>query len=391
MSVEEVDLAASAAAERDRPPPIRVIRVLGSLDTGGAEQRAIELIPRLVAAGVIPHFVTLSGRKGSMAPVAEQFGAHVHPLPIDARFPLRFLRLIRQLRPRAVHSEVATFSGVPLLLAALAGRPVRIAHFHNDGDGHPDTLRRRWQRAVMRKLISTFATDIIGVAPGTLTHLYRRSWESDARCRVLANGHDLDRLRQPSAVNLRATVAATPGELLCLCVCRPAPVKRRPMVPAIIAALGARGIAARAVLVGPRDRVDDREVLAAARAHGVADRVHLLGPRDDVGGLLRQADLLLHPAEREGLPGTVLEALALGTPVVAADLPGIRFIRDHLPGLTTLDVTAPAQDWAEAVQTLGLRPGQGHDVEEAVRRFEASVFSLTTAAEQHLAMYTRSG
>ena len=386
MSTQQID-PARLAASQSRPAPVRVIRILGSLDVGGAEQRSLELVPRLIAAGVIPHFVTVSGRRGSLATEAERLGASVHPLPIDLRFPLRFLRLLRRIQPRAVHADLATFSGVPLFIAALAGVPVRIAHFHSDGDGWEDTLRRRAQRAVMRKLIAVSATDIVGVAPGALTYGYQPSWTSDPRCRVVANGLDLNRLRRSSDFDLRAAVGAAAGELVCLCIGRPDPVKRRPMVPAIVAALQTRGVAARAVLVGPRDPDDDAEVLGAARAHGVADRVHLLGPRDDVGTLLQQADVLIHPARREGLPGVVLEAVGVGTPVVASDLPGVRFIGDHLTGLTMVDLAAPPEAWAGAVQALGLSPGQPHGTEDAMRRFASSVFSLEAAMNRYLTLY----
>jgi glycosyltransferase involved in cell wall biosynthesis len=386
VSTQQTD-PARLAAPQNQPEPVRVIRILGSLDVGGAEHRCLELMPRLVAAGVIPHFVTVSGRRGSLAREVERLGGSVHPLPIDLRFPLRFLRLLRRIRPRVVHSDIATFSGFPLLLAALAGVPVRIAHFHSDGDGQKDTLRRRGQRAAMRKLIAVAATDIVGVTPGALTYGYQPTWTSDPRCRVVANGLDLGRLRRPSDVNLRAIVGAATGDLVCLCIGRPDPIKRRPMVPAIVAALQTRGVAARAVLVGPRDPDDDAKVLGSARAHGVADRVHLLGSRDDVGALLQQADVLIHPAHREGLPGVVLEAVGVGTPVVASDLPGVRFIDEHLIGLAPVDPAAPPEAWAEAVQSLGLRPGQPHDTEDAFRRFDSSVFSLEAATNRYLTLY----
>jgi glycosyltransferase involved in cell wall biosynthesis len=60
--------------------------------------------------------------------------------------------------------------------------------------------------------------------------------------------------------------------------------------------------------------------------HGVADRVRLLGHRDDVPDLLAAADVFAFPSLYEGLGGAVLEAMALGTPIVASDLPAVREI-----------------------------------------------------------------
>ena len=70
---------------------------------------------------------------------------------------------------------------------------------------------------------------------------------------------------------------------------------------------------------------------------GLGGRVTLLGPVDDrarIANLVAHADLLVHPAHLEGMPNTVLEALALGTPVLSmADLPMLaELAADAVPG-----------------------------------------------------------
>ena len=52
----------------------------------------------------------------------------------------------------------------------------------------------------------------------------------------------------------------------------------------------------------------------------------LLGERADVGDLLCAADVFVLSSRREGMPGSVIEAMALETPVVASDLPQVREI-----------------------------------------------------------------
>lgn len=62
-----------------------------------------------------------------------------------------------------------------------------------------------------------------------------------------------------------------------------------------------------------------------ARRHGVADRVQFLGHRPDIAGVLSAADLVVLPSlSGEAFPRVVIEAMALGKPVVATDVGGTR-------------------------------------------------------------------
>ncbi|MGC4869591.1 glycosyltransferase [Micromonospora sp. DT53] len=367
----------------------RVLRVVGELNFGGTEMRTAELLPRLAAAGVQVHLVTLSERigPGPLAGVVSRHGGSVTPIPLDLRFATRFLGLLRRLRPDVLHVDCANFSGVLLALAALCGVRVRVAHFRGDDNQHRN-LRRRVYRWICKGLLWASATDILGVSSSSLTFAYDPRWRDDPRCQVVLNGLDLDRLRLPSQDDLRELIGARPAELVCVSVGRASPEKRRWLLPPILAELRARGVEAHAVLIGPGDDADDERVRVAAAAAGLADRVHLLGPRDDVGGLLSQADVVVHPSCLEGLPGGVLEPVALGIGTVAADLPGVRFIGEHLPGVTIVDTDAPPRRWASAVCAAASYTEQTL-ASAAAERFTGSVFAIDTATTTHLTIYRR--
>lgn len=98
-----------------------------------------------------------------------------------------------------------------------------------------------------------------------------------------------------------------------------------------IATLVASGVPVRHEIIGVAPaEIADRSGEPERIAHTVADlgldgHVHLRGRRSssEIACALRSADVLLHPSVDEGLPVVLLEAMACGVPVVAADCGGV--------------------------------------------------------------------
>jgi glycosyltransferase involved in cell wall biosynthesis len=75
---------------------------------------------------------------------------------------------------------------------------------------------------------------------------------------------------------------------------------------------------------------DERQSLEAqARKYGVQDRLHLLGRRKDISRLLLSADLFVFPSRFEGYPLSLIEAIGMDLPVVAADSTSIPELITH--------------------------------------------------------------
>jgi glycosyltransferase involved in cell wall biosynthesis len=72
------------------------------------------------------------------------------------------------------------------------------------------------------------------------------------------------------------------------------------------------------------DGPDRPRIEEAVHLSSGACQVHYLGWRDDLPGLMAAADALLLPSRTEGMPNTVLQAMAAGLPVVASDIPSLR-------------------------------------------------------------------
>ena len=76
---------------------------------------------------------------------------------------------------------------------------------------------------------------------------------------------------------------------------------------------------------GPQRR--ELEATIAASPH--RSRIHLIGRRSDVPSLMQACDVFVLSSRWEGMPNVVLEAMAAGLPVVAADVEGVRDLVVH--------------------------------------------------------------
>ena len=114
---------------------------------------------------------------------------------------------------------------------------------------------------------------------------------------------------------------------------------------------------------------------AAVEGLGVSDRVHFLGERADIVDILDAADIFALPSEYEGMPLSVMEAMARGKPVVATDVSGVAEELGDTGCLLPDPNLGPAATVAGLVQTLetwagdaGLRQSIGAQCRERAAR-----------------------
>lgn len=361
----------------------RVLHIFASVDTGGAEKRTLELLEYLGGKGGVHAIVTLSGRRGTLLGRFEAAGVEVYPCSIKSpNFVSKFWKILRNFKPNVVHAHVAEFSAVPLLIAKCFGIRQRIAHFRSDGT-RPTTLSALFRRRLLTAMISCSATRIIGVAPGTLTNAYRNEWNSDKRAIVIANGLNLPLIRESKTKFLLPE--SDQQNLRIVHVGRSAAVKNRERAIRIIAEVNAL-TPADLIFVG-RDNRAEREVwINSAKELGVEDRVYFLGDRPDVIPILKNSDVLLQTSFYEGLPGVLLEALAVGLPCVATRLPGSEFILDEVGGPALLDLDQSDSEWAQtiigqSVDSCRFNPGLDQS------RLSGTIFDLDVSAESMRAVW----
>jgi glycosyltransferase involved in cell wall biosynthesis len=128
------------------------------------------------------------------------------------------------------------------------------------------------------------------------------------------NGISVPVLDSHQRDEIRAEWKLAPGEKLVVQIGRLAKSKRNALLLKAVADLPG-GITARLVLVGDGE---ERSALADyARSLGIDARVIFAGYRRDAAAIMAAADVLAITSNKEGLPIVVLEAMAVGCPIIA--------------------------------------------------------------------------
>ncbi|MGN8158601.1 glycosyltransferase family 4 protein [Salinisphaera sp. RV14] len=201
------------------------------------------------------------------------------------------------------------------------------------------------------------------------------------RIAALRNGVDLLRFRPGDRAALRHSLGLS-GQVW-LCVGRLTESKGMHIAIDALAEIPD----AMLLLIGQGE--DEAALKAQAERLGVAPRVRFVGAvrHDDLPGYFAAADVLMHAADREGMPNVLLEALACGCPIIATPVGGIPEIMTGLPAgylMASRDAGAMAECWRrlKAVGTLDERG-------RAARRRYAEQFGWTPTTRGQLTIFSR--
>jgi len=375
--------------------PLRVLHLVGRMTCGGVQMRTLELYRKLDRARLRFDFCALSGLAAELDEHARALGGRVHHLAQSRPgFARRFRELLVREGYDVVHGHLHYLSGYPLKLARECGVPTRVAHFRSSRPDPVPGVRRRLVRLLLRPWIEQYAgnrvqrrwierhaTHVLGVSRWALTCAMGGDWASDPRCRVIYDGLDPAAFRDPADRQGVRGEFGVPGDAaIFIHVGRMTPAKNHPRVASIFVEAVRRLPGARLLLVGREDEVIGRRVRRQVGARGIADRVVFAGERLDVPRLVRAADALIFPSLWEGLGDVVLEAAAAGTPAVCSDLPSIREIAEHLPGIERLSLAEPDARWADRLVAAATNPPDEATRKAALARFSESVFHFDRSA-----------
>ena len=135
-----------------------------------------------------------------------------------------------------------------------------------------------------------------------------------------------------------------------------------------------------------RDRGVKEVVRQEISTNGLASKVVFTGFVEDVPEVMSAMDLFVLPSHREGMPRTVIEAMAAGKPVVATDIRGCR--EEVLEGVTGLlvPVNSP-QPLAQAIIKILSNPEMARKMGKAGRKRAEEFFDEDLVLDREIEVY----
>jgi len=352
---------------------LKIAQVIDTLQVGGAEMLVLLLCRLHRQAGHEPsvHCLARHGPVGEML-AGEGFPVYTYGTLWRWRLAVRLYLGFRVARPQVVHCHNAWATVVAAPSAWAAGVPAIVSTRHGlVPPPHP------WRREVQFSLASRFCSAVVGVCEATRCNLAAAPLADVRKLVAIYNG------ALPAPSTPAGPLPRKTGFTL-LWVGRLAEPKAPATVLRALALARAQVPGLALWVAGDGALRPGLEALGAEL--GLASAVTFLGERRDVGALLAAADLFVLASESEGLPVSLLEAMAAGRPLLTTDIGAMPEII-QAAGAGRVVPVGEVEALATAIVECARNPEQLVRWGEAARSCYQRQFTPERMAQRYLELY----
>lgn len=376
---------------------MRVLFLIDSLGTGGAERSTVVMLPYLRERGVACSVIILAEVSGGSEDELRSAGFQVRSLR-SQRFGGRvkeLRRVINTERPDILHTALFTSDQIGRV-AAIGTQSKLISSLVST----PRTATRQWGvgpapwKIRVVNACDMFTSQLLtdrfhAVSPGVATTYSAKYRLARNRITVVERGRQAADLGQRNVgrrsivrrdldIDARTEVVLAAGRHFF----QKAHVD---LIRAISILVSSRPDIL--LLVAGREGEATSEMIAEiAATPGLTDHVRLLGYRTDVADLLAASDVMALSSRFEGTAGVALEAMAVGTPIVSTHLEGLDGILIDGHNALVVPIGDPPAMAASIARLLDNRELAAR-LAEAGRKDFLDRFTIERAADGMVAMY----
>lgn len=315
----------------------KVLRIIGRLNVGGPAIHTVLLTacldPRKFASRLVTG--TEGPTEGSMRYLAEEREIELLWIPEMGReISLRddfivlwkLIRIIRREKPDIIHTHTAKAGTVGRIAAliALPGRKKQVYHtFHGHVFHSYFSPRKTRAFILIEQFLGRFTNRLIAVSDQTKKELVEFKIAAPDKIAVIPLGLDLNPFAESERFRgeLRSELNLPAGAVLVGLVARLVPVKDIKTFLCAVGCIADSHPNAFFIVVG--DGEMRRTLEDQASALGLGDRIRFLGYRQDLARIYADLDIVALSSLNEGLPVSLIEAMASGCVVLATSVGGV--------------------------------------------------------------------
>lgn len=297
---------------------MRILHVITSLRTGGAEHLMVDLLPRLRDMGNDVELLLFDGTRTPFYEQLECVGIKIHSLQIGGSVynPRHILRLKKYLK----HFDIVhTHNTAPQLFTAITNS----MSFHKKKlvttEHNTKNRRRDWRcYAPIDRWMYRQYKKIICISDKAEVNL-RKLFYNDKKNRIITINNGVDTAKFDDVIPAPDIAQQFAGKHIIVMV---AGFRYQKDHATLICAMSHLGEDYVLLLVGSGEK--ETECKALVDELNLNDRVHFLGIRTDVPSIMKTIDIMVLSSHWEGFGLAAVEGMAAGKPVIASDVEGLR-------------------------------------------------------------------
>lgn len=350
---------------------MKILHVITSLRTGGAEHLMVDLLPALRALGDEVELLVFDGTRTPFMEELESKGVKIHCLGTgrNVYHPLHIFKMRRFFRGYdVIHTHnTACQLFVPVAKCLTCGDAKLVTTEHNT------TNRRRgkWLFKVLDKWMYSRYSRVICISDSTKENLERHVGAHKSFSTIY-NGIDVQRFLQPIH-----DVTAHRKFVITMTAAFRGQKDQDTLIRAMV------DLPSHYVLqlVGDGERREALELLIDRLF--LANRVCLLGVRSDIPDILKNSDVVVLSSHWEGFGLAAVEGMATGQPVVVSDVKGLA---DIVQGYGVVFPRGDAKQLAHEIKRLCENPDLYREVAERCQE-KAKQFDIGVMARKYHELY----
>ncbi len=355
---------------------VKIVHIETGRHFYGGPQQVVWLVKGLIKAGV--ECLLVCTPDSAINAVARQAGVPVANVPCkgdhDLRFAWRLYRLLRRERPDLVHCHSRRGADLPGGWSAFLAKV-------------PAVLSRRVDNAEASRLAAIrywpFAT-VIAISDN-IASLLRENGLEPHKLAVIRDAVDVESMQaEPDRKVLQDAFEISDKAFAIAVVAQLIPRKGHRFLLDVLPGLLTAYPHIKVVFFGAGEHEEATRLLT--RKLGLSGAVRFAGFRDDLDHYLGAFDLLVHPAEKEGLGVAMLKAAAAGLPVIAFDTAGAKeAVVNRKTGV--LVALRDLDGLQRAIEVMIQEPEMRQEMGAAGRQRMRDEFAVAAMVESHLTVY----